>query len=54
MSNERNAGKKPEWKKGIKLKRLQKNVPLDKVEEILKSINSICKDYKFKKDDWNL
>jgi hypothetical protein len=49
--NERNAGKKPEWKKGIKLKRLQKNIPLEKLEEILQAINLICKDYKFKNND---
>jgi len=48
--NERNAGKKPEWKKEVKLKRLQKNVPLEKLKEILQSINLICKDYKFKKN----
>jgi hypothetical protein len=50
MSNDRNAGRKPEWIKGTKLKRLQKNVPLEKLNEILISINLICEDYKIKKN----
>jgi hypothetical protein len=49
MANDRNAGKKPKFKKTIKTKIIRTLIPVEKEMEILESINEICKNELWKK-----